>query len=157
MSQRVMTNVYLVIGMLILDSLACSLTGNSRVSPTISPTSDTSLEVSPTDNPGKVETTIVGPANSPKLKPVFPLPGKTHIVQTYSEAVTGTVKLSMEDIATFYRTEFTKKGLTEDKSLTFFFDTSFSIVFMGSSNGKKTIVQGTKMKNDTVAFSVRYE
>jgi hypothetical protein len=157
MSNRIMIKIFLAAGILTICLLACQLTGNSKVAPTTTPTAKRSLEVSPADNPGKVETTIAGPSNKPTMKSAFPLPDGTNIVQINLNAVTGTVKLSMDDIVSFYRTEFSRKGLSEDKNLTFFSDNTFSIVFKGSSKGKNIIVQGTKMGEDMVAFSVRNE
>jgi hypothetical protein len=148
--------------------LACSLVGKSDQTPASKPELNANSSASDNKNENanmdysensnaNEDNSNDSDSNTSKQESEFPLPGNVKIILANPDLVTGTVKITMDDIVAFYRKELTKQGLTEDTLLTTISDTTYSLVFKGSSNGKSVVVQGTELGDGTIAFSVRYE
>ena len=162
--------IYLAIGALGLSTLACSLVGKSSETPTPQPAANvnenstfsenknanTNMDDSENRNINENESEHSN-SNTPNQGAEFPIPDKADVIQSSPDLVVGTVKMSMDDIVSFYRKELKQQGLSEDTLLTTISDSTYSLVFKGTSNGKSVVVQGTEIDKGTIAFSIRYE
>ncbi|HEY9851305.1 MAG TPA: CHAT domain-containing tetratricopeptide repeat protein [Leptolyngbyaceae cyanobacterium] len=92
---------------------------------------------------------------------VFPVPPNA---QNYRESPSKIVEgeidilfetnLSFDELVAFYRQAFTEKGLTENTALTSRTEQFFQIVFDGSPNGRKIVIQGTDLRAQGFAPTV---
>ena len=88
----------------------------------------------------------------------FPLPSSvSNFTTTGDNAINFQTKVGLKDSIEFYRTEFTKLGLTERSINTSITDTTFSLVFDGDSSGKAIVVQGVDLGNGSTNVNIRYE
>jgi len=146
-------SIFFAVVMILISSMACSLIGGSN---------ENEVPAGEVDQ-GEVESqpaeAITQPDNAAPsdMTSAFPLPDTTKIIQSDDELVVATVNMPLQNIVEFYRKELKKQGLVEDQLLTSITETTFSLVFEGTSNGKSLVVQGTDIGNSSVAFSVRYE
>jgi hypothetical protein len=151
---------FLAVCALGLSTLACSLGG--KINETATPPPVTNVNKDSTFSENKNINTNESESeqsnsNSSNQGAEFPIPDKADVIQSSPDLVMGTVKMSKDDIVAFYRKELKTQGLSEDTLLTTFSDSTYSLVFKGTSNGKSVVVQGTKLDKDTIAFSIRYE
>jgi len=92
-----------------------------------------------------------------KIKSEFPVPQDVKNVTNLDNSVINfQTKLGIKESMDFYKSEFTKLNLTERTITTSVTDTTFSMVFDGSSNGQAIVVQGVTIENNT-NISIRYE
>ena len=85
------------------------------------------------------------------------MPPNSQILTNAGGVVAAKVKMSFDDVVSYYRTELTKEGLTEDKTLSVVNKPAFSLQFKGSKNGKTLFIQGADSGDGTVAFSITYQ
>jgi hypothetical protein len=162
MSKRTLSILF-AIGVLALGVLSCSLVGGSDEKETDVSQSEITEEVSSSEmeNEGMDEMdtneSMESEPDSSSQETSFAVPPGAKIVQSSSELLIGTTDLSIDEIIAFYRAETKDLGLEEDDLLTSIEDSTFSLVFRGSSNGKMYVLQGTSLDDNGVAFSVRYE
>jgi len=167
MSKRTLS-IFLAVGVLALGILACSLVGDtSDTKPAtsdsemseettsaeienLSPDEMTQSEMDSTDSTEFGSSSSMGDAS-------FAVPPGAKVVQSSPEMLIGTTDLSIDEVIAFYRGEAKNQGLKEDAILTSIEDSTFSLVFRGSANGKMYVLQGTSLDDKSVAFSVRYE
>lgn len=131
--------------------LACSLMPSSGVDK-VSEAGNTE----PSINTKTEDSSVIKAQEDEKTE--FPLPDGAKILTTKNGTVTAQINMSINDLVAFYRQEWIDgQGLKEDNLLTIINDTSFSLVFNGSANGKKIVLQGTDFGDGSIAFSIRYE
>ncbi len=157
MRNRKTIPVILAFGMIIFSILACSFGGNTAEKPTTPPEPQKKEVTSPTDNPGKVETTIAGPVEAPKTESKFPLPDKAKIIQSTDAMVIASVNMTMKDVIAFYRADAKARGLTEYELLTTITDNVFSMAFRVPGQEEELVIQGTVIAADNLTLSLRYE
>lgn len=88
----------------------------------------------------------------------FPLPPKAKDVTVVGDGMVNfQVKMSLEEVMDFYRTTLGGQGLTEREILTVTSDTTFSMAFDGSPNGKAIVIQGVDLGNGQTNVNIRYE
>jgi hypothetical protein len=149
--------IIMLVGILCLSLQACGSSSSPAEKPTTPPEPAKKELTSPTDNPGKIETTIAVPAKQTELKSDFPLPPKAKVVQTSDKMVTATISMPIKDLIEFYRADAKKKGLTEYELLTVISEKTFSMAFRVPGQEEELVLQGTDIGNNSVAFSLRYE
>ena len=66
-------------------------------------------------------------------------------------------KLSLEDVMTFYRAEYTSQGYTEREILTVVSEGTFSMVFDGDASGKAVVIQSVDLGDGSRTVSIRLE
>jgi hypothetical protein len=103
------------------------------------------------------ESTQPASEENPSQSTDFPLPPGAKNVMNVSGTTNFQVQMELKDIMNYYREEFTKQGLTEDKLLTVTSDSTFSMVFKGAPDGQSIVVQGVDLKNGMSNVSLRYE
>jgi hypothetical protein len=108
-------------------------------------------EITPTPQATASQSVTSAPAD-------FPLPPNAKITSQKNDTLTAEVSISIKDLVSFYRQKWVvEKGLKEDNQLTIINDSTFSLVFNGSSNGKSVVLQGADIGDGNIAFSIRYE
>ncbi|EKD99466.1 MAG: hypothetical protein ACD_22C00253G0008 [uncultured bacterium] len=93
-----------------------------------------------------------------KYDTLFPMPST---VQNFTKGesegqINFSTNLTIKQAEEFYRTELTKMGLTERTINTATTDTTFSMVYDGSENGKQVVVQGVDLGGKT-NVNIRFE
>ena len=144
----------LVIGTLILSSLACQALNGGRS--TDVPSSNNSgtqpAAVEPTQSSNDS-----GSSNS-SVKTDFPLTADaSNVVQVGDGSIVFYTKLSVDDAMKFYRDTYTAKGYTERKILTVVTDGTFSMVFDGDPSGKAVVIQSVDLGNGSRTIAIRLE
>jgi hypothetical protein len=128
--------LFIVLGILILISLACGAFGRG----------------------GSSGTESSAPGSSAKYDTEFPLPPK---VENFSEVGNGSINfqtpMAMSDVIEFYRDSFNSAGYVERDITTNITDTTFSIVWDGHPSGQAVVVQGVDLGDGTVNVNVRLE
>jgi hypothetical protein len=151
---------WILLGFIIaLPALACSvLAGGSA--PTSLPAATDTSEVVPSATQGQGELNQSAPIQqgSSGYDSEFPLPSD---VKDFQKLGAGQINyqtgMSLGDVLDFYRQAFTDQGLTERTLLTVVSETTFSVVFDGSANGKMLVVQAVVLDPSSVNVNVRYE
>ena len=142
------TKLLLIFAVLLIASLACSLTGGGG------------------DNAGVGDNAGAGDSDSPpassggsgKYDTEFPMPPKVeNFMDLGEDAINYQTPMNLTDVVEFYRNEFDKAGYKERPILTVINDDTFSIVWDGHSSGKAIVVQGVDLGNGTVNVNVRLE
>jgi len=88
----------------------------------------------------------------------FPLPDDLQNFTSLGEGkINFQTNMSLQEVVDFYLQTFTAQGLTEEKILTSITDTTFSMVFKGSPNGKDLVIQGVDLGSGTTNVNIRYE
>lgn len=146
--------IYLVIGALVLASLACqALTGgrsNDVPSSHDNETQPTAVEATQSSNDS-------GSSNS-SVKTDFPLTADAfNLVQVGDGSIVFYTKLSADDAMKFYRDTYTAKGYTERKILTVVSPTTFSLVFDGDPSGKAVVIQSVDLGDGSRTIAIRLE
>jgi hypothetical protein len=95
---------------------------------------------------------------------VLPVPDNvTNYYEFPSRIVPGEVDISFEtplsvaELVSFYRKVFQERGLTERTALTNINQNNFQLVFWGSPNRRKVVIQGLKVGDSPIGVSVRFE
>ena len=143
-----------------LSALACAQSSRRSQatisSPTVIPeqvTVETPGEppLEPTTTLAIIETLVSGGGESEtedgEPDTVFPLPEdvKNFMGSGGESMVNFLTSLSIEEVIEFYREAFADQGLTEREILTTISDSSFSMVFDGSANGRAIVIQGVNL------------
>ena len=145
--------IYLVLAVLILASLACSALGGGGGggggdSPVAPSGGDSPANAAPQDNSG---------GNADSSASGFPItPDAYNVVDVGDGNVLYYSKLPQDEILKFYRDEYVSRGYTERALLTTVSDGVFSIVFDGDPSGKAVVIQSVDLGDGscTVAISL---
>ena len=161
-SQRIFT----IILVLLMATLACQ-TFSGEDADTSEPTATSTAPPQEPDAPPPTETpeepaeppTDEPPVDEPEpLDSIFPLPPDVqNFTKLSEEQINYQTSMSLEEVVAFYRKEFSAQGLSEYSVTTVIQEEAFSIVFVGSPNGKEIVVQGVKLDEGTSNVNVRYE
>ncbi len=148
------SRIYLVIGALVLASLACQALAGGR-SNEVPSSNDNGTQ------PAAVELTQSandsGSSNS-SVKTDFPLTADAfNLVQVGDGSIVFYTKLSADDAMKFYRDTYTAKGYTERKILTVVTDGTFSMVFDGDPSGKAVVIQSVDLGDGSRTIAIRLE
>ena len=134
--------LFLVFAVLLIASLACSLTGGGG----------DSAGVSDSDSPSSSS------GGSGKYDTEFPLPPKVeNFIDLGDDAINYQTPMKLTDVVEFYRNEFDKAGYEERPILTVIDDNTFSMVWDGHPNGKAIVVQGVDLGDGNTNVNVRFE
>lgn len=152
-------NVLLAMIALVLASFACqSLSGGV----------DNNIETPDAQNlPGVTEAPQIdsGAEETPTVPPVVTDGGETefpmsedafNVINVVSGVVNYQTNLSLDEVMSFYREEFGKRGYIERSGLTNITDKAFNMVFDGNESGKAIIVQAVDFGDGTVNVSINY-
>lgn len=95
---------------------------------------------------------------------VLPIPDNvTNYFERPSQIVPGEIDvnfattMSVEELVNFYRQTFQQRGLTERNRLTNVTNNSLQLVFTGSPNGRKIVIQANKWERDLIKVFIRFE
>lgn len=122
----------------------------------------TSFNLLDTTAAAEMETADITGADSvaaPSYDTVFPLPENVQNFTTQnddSQGINFQTDLSLEEAMSFYRQQLAEQELTERDLLTVTSDTTFSMVFDGSENGKALVIQGVII-GETINLNLRFE
>jgi len=145
--------IYLVLAVLTLASLACSALGGGGGggggdSPVVLSGGDSPATAAPQNNSGgNADTSASG----------FPItPDAYNVVDVGDGNVLYYTKMPQADVLKFYRDEYVSRGYTERALLTTVSDGVFSIVFDGDPSGKAVVIQSVDLGDGscTVAISL---
>ncbi|HET9908146.1 MAG TPA: hypothetical protein VFQ23_15955 [Anaerolineales bacterium] len=139
---------------LVLVSLACQRLsggsgggGNEPLSPTSVGDSSTPA-VAPTEPSGNGNTSSTG----------FPMTADAYDVTEIGDgSLLYYTNLSLEEVMTFYRAEYTSQGYTEREILTVVSDGVFSMVFDGDPSGKGVVIQSVDLGDGSRTVAIRLE
>jgi len=130
----------LVFAVLLIASLACSLTGGGG------------------DSAGVGDSPSSSSGGSGKYDTDFPLPPKVeNFMDLGDDAINYQTPMKLTDVVDFYRDEFEKAGYDERDITTVINDTTFSIVWDGHTSGKAIVVQGVDLGDGKMNVNVRFE
>jgi hypothetical protein len=152
--------IILLILAVLATTLACGLTSNrddedSSKPPQSEKKDKEQPEKKSDDSPSQPDD---NEDKAPAVETDFPLPPKAKDVMTIGEGMLNyQVKMSMGEVMDFYRTTLTGQGLTEREILTVKSDTTFSMAFDGSANGKAIVIQGVDLGNGQTNVNIRFE
>ena len=138
---------------LVLVSLACqrlsggSGGGNEPVSPTSVGDSNTPA-VAATEPSGNGNTSTTG----------FPMTADAYNVTEIGDgSLLYYTNLSLEEVMTFYRAEYTSRGYSEREILTVVSDGVFSMVFDGDPSGMGVVIQSVDLGDGSRTVAIRLE
>lgn len=159
MTTKIITRIFLILGVLLVSTLACNFINGILPSekPTPEPVKEeASIPLPQPTTPAETQPTSSSPTEETKVETTFPIPPDAQNVQQVGagDTITFMVKMTILDVTNFYRDTLPKQGYQEDKILTSGTPVTFSIVFRGS--GDPIVVQGVDM-GGTVAVSIRHE
>ena len=141
--------LFLMLVVLVLASLACSLFGGGRAG---------TEGNAPSGDEEPQQGDAPSPSNSGKYDTEFPLPPE---VENFTDMGNGSINyqtpMSLTDVVAFYRAEFERAGYDERDILTSIEDTGFSLVWDGHPSGKAIVIQGVDLGNGTVNVNIRLE
>jgi len=153
-------------------SLACSLVGGAKKSPTDEPSEQTTspsmvTEAVSTEDSGSggeaVPTWTAVPADqsgggTQKYDTEFPLPeDASQFTDMGNKSINFQTGLSIKDALAFYRDAFEKAGYKERTINTSTTDTTFSVVFDGHSSGKAIVVQAVDLGGGKTNINIRFD
>ena len=174
-------NLLSVLVVLLLTSVACSLTGavEETIVEEVAPEADgdTSInaeegvdpaeketeaeemeEAKPVEEEQPEEDASLAEEESTEYDTEFPLPETVENFTAVGDTgINFTTNLSIEEAVAFYRQELEDAGLTERRINTAITDTTFSIVFDGHESGQAIIVQGVDLGNGSTNINIRFE
>jgi len=161
MTTKIITRIVLILGVLIVSTLACNFINDILPSekPTPEPVKEEpGIPLPQPTTPAEIQPlpTPLSPTEQTKVETTFPIPPDAQNVQQVGagDTITFMVKMTIQDVTSFYRDTLPKQGYQEDKVLTSGTPVTFSIVFRGS--GAPIVVQGVDM-GGTIAVSIRHE
>ena len=132
----------LVFAVLLIASLACSLTGGRG----------DSAGVSDSDSPSP------STGGSGKYDTEFPLPPKVeNFMDLGDDTINYQTPMKLDDVVAFYRSEFENAGYDERDITTVINEDTFSIVWDGHPSGKMVVVQGVDLGDGNMNVNVRLE
>jgi len=148
--------------------LACSFSGGEKAEeskPTEKPAAAQPAEPTkaPEAKPTEAPTAEAAPTEAPTSKPAlnveseFPMAADAQNIMVAQKTLNYQTKMSLTEVADFYRAELGKRGMKEDKLLTSTTDTTLSMVFRGGDSEKPIVVQAVDLGNKTINVNVRYE
>jgi len=151
--------IILLILAVLATTLACGFTSNGEDEGTTKPPQSEKKE---NEQPKKSDDSPSQPDENedeaPAVETDFPLPPKAKDVMTVGDGMVNyQVKMSLDEVMDFYRTTLTGQGLTEREILTVTSDTTFSMAFDGSANGKAIVIQGVDLGNGQTNVNIRFE
>ena len=157
--KRTVFPLIFLISMLLLFSLACSLSGTkaTEVPQPAQPAgqAQSTQQVQPTEGAQPQGGASAGKSS---YKTDFPMPNAT--IENFTDLGNGSinyqVKMDLKSVIDFYRQAIKSQGMTEREVNFSQTDTTFSMVFDGASNGKQIVIQGVVM-GDKVNVNIRYE
>ena len=145
--------IYLAAAVLVAVSLACQTLsggtggGNEPVPPTSAGDSNTPA-VATTDPGGSENPSDTG----------FPMTGDAYNINEIGDgSILYYTYLSLEEVMTFYRAEYTSRGYTEREILTVVSDGVFSMVFDGDPSGKGVVIQSVDLGDGSRTVAIRLE
>lgn len=145
--------IYLAAAVLVAVSLACQTLsggtggGNEPVSPTSAGDSNTPA-VATTDPGGSENPSDTG----------FPMTADAYNINEIGDgSILYYTNLSLEEVMTFYRAEYTSRGYTEREILTVVSDGVFSMVFDGDPSGKGVVIQSVDLGDGSRTVAIRLE
>ena len=149
--------IYLALSVLLLASLACqTLSGGGGGGGGDQPPVATNAGDS---NPPAVSTTESGSGGGGGISDSgFPLTADAfNVTELGDGSLVYYTKLSLEDVMTFYRAEYTSQGYTEREILTVVSEGTFSMVFDGDASGKAVVIQSVDLGDGSRTVSIRLE
>ena len=145
--------IYLAATVLVAVSLACQTLsggtggGNEPVPPTSAGDSNTPA-VATTDPGGSENPSDTG----------FPMTADAYNINEIGDgSILYYTNLSLEEVMTFYRAEYTSRGYTEREILTVVSDGVFSMVFDGDPSGKGVVIQSVDLGDGSRTVAIRLE
>ena len=145
--------IYLAAAVLVAVSLACQTLsggtggGNEPVPPTSA--GDSITPAVATTDPGGTE----NPSDTG-----FPMTADAYNINDIGDgSILYYTNLSLEEVMTFYRAEYTARGYTEREILTVVSDGVFSMVFDGDPSGKGVVIQSVDLGDGSRTVAIRLE
>ena len=142
--------IYFAVAIFVLASLACqTLTGGGGNAPGAATEPGNSNPPAATMAPGST-TSSTG----------FPMTADAYNVTEIGDgSLLYYTKLSLEDVMSFYRTEYTSRGYTEREILTVVEADAgvFSMVFDGDPSGKGVVIQSVDLGDGSRTVAIRLE
>jgi len=87
----------------------------------------------------------------------FPVTEDATNLSATEDSVNFQTGMSLNEAMEHYRRVFSGQGLTEDGLLTVTSETTFSMVFKGSPDGRAVVIQGVDLGNGSTNINIRYE
>ena len=103
------------------------------------------------------EPTAPAPSEGQTQSSEFPVPDGAKNLINMAGVTNFQVEMTLKDAMVFYQEALTKQGLKENKILNVTSESTFSMVYNGSSNGKSVVVQGVDLGSGMINISIRYE
>lgn len=165
--KRATRNRMIVVSAFLLLSLSCSVFGGAaeEIESAVDDIAESAEEVVAEAVEDAVEE--AGPALPTQPEPPkidsgsgdseFPMPPGAENIMDVSGTTNYQVKMSLDEVIEFHRTEFAALGYTERDLLTTITEGGFSMVFDGAPNGMPIVVQGVDLGGGMSNVNIRYE